>query len=78
LEIEGSRPRVSEDAGSADIEVTVEPERLPLPLLGRQSLADLYLQNALALSGEGRAEGLRVLEALFPRRPLFLPRAQWW
>jgi hypothetical protein len=68
---------VSEDAGGADIEVAVELERLPLLLLGRQSLADLYLQNALALSGEDREEALRVLEALFPRRPLFLPRAQW-
>jgi hypothetical protein len=38
----------------------------------------LYLQDALRVETSDREEALRLLDTLFPRVPIFLPRAQWW
>ncbi len=65
-------------AGRPSITLTVLPDALPLLLLGRESVGTLYTQDAISLDGDDVAEALRLLDALFPRLPLFLPRAQWW
>lgn len=56
----------------------VDPGALPLLLLGRVAVGEAYLQDQLALRAADKGEALRVLDALFPRAPMFLPRAQWW
>jgi hypothetical protein len=60
------------------ISVEVSPERLPQLLLGQATVGDCYLQDQLSVTAPDRAEALRLLDALFPRRPMLLPRAQWW
>jgi hypothetical protein len=61
-----------------DIRVEVIPQALPLLLMGRRRAAELYLQDALRVETSDREEALRLLDTLFPRVPIFLPRAQWW
>jgi len=61
-----------------DVTLTVRPEALPLLLLGRETIGELYVQDAVSLTAADAAEALSVLDALFPRLPLFFPRAQWW
>jgi hypothetical protein len=58
--------------------VIAQFEALPLLLLGRQWVEDLYLQDWLSVSARGDLDAVALLDALFPRVPLFLPRAQWW
>lgn len=62
----------------ADITLVVRPDALPLLLLGREAIGELYVQDAVSLTAAEAGEALSVLDALFPRLPLFLPRAQWW
>lgn len=62
----------------ADITLAVRPEALSLLLLGRENIGELYIQDAVSLTAADAAEALSLLDALFPRVPLFLPRAQWW
>ena len=61
-----------------DISATITQEALPLLLLGRSSVPELYLQDALSVEASDRQHALWLLDALFPRLPLWLPRAQWW
>ena len=56
----------------------VDPGVLPLLLLGRITVGEAYLQDGLTLRAEDKLQALRVLDALFPRTPMYLPRAQWW
>ncbi|MBN1460017.1 MAG: hypothetical protein JXA57_10790 [Armatimonadetes bacterium] len=78
LEVENGHVSVNADTAPADIETTVDPEWLPLLLLGRESVGELYVQHAITVKARDREYALQVLEALFPRRPVFLPRVQWW
>ena len=61
-----------------DVTLAVRPEALPLLLLGRETIGELYVQDAVSITADDAAEALSLLDALFPRIPLFLPRAQWW
>ena len=61
-----------------DITLVVRPEALPLLLLGRETIGELYVQDAVSLAAADVGEALSLLDALFPRQPLFLPRSQWW
>ncbi|MCJ7749678.1 MAG: hypothetical protein MUQ65_01075, partial [Armatimonadetes bacterium] len=61
-----------------DVTLAVRPEALSLLLLGRETIGELCLQDAVSLTPADNAEALSLLDALFPRIPLFLPRAQWW
>ncbi len=56
----------------------IDPGLLPLLLLGRITVGEAYLQDQLTLRAEDRLQALRVLDALFPRTAMYLPRAQWW
>ena len=60
------------------ITAEIAPELLPLLLLGRIAVGEAHLQDALTITAEDRLQALRLLDALFPRAPMFLPRAQWW
>lgn len=60
------------------ITVELEPDALPLLLLGRLAVGEAYLQDRLTIAAEDRAAALRLLDVLFPRTPMLLPRAQWW
>jgi len=64
--------------GDADISVSVQAEALPLLLFARASVGELYVQDALGVEATDRERALGLLEALFPRVPIYLPRAQWW
>ena len=61
-----------------DVSVAIDPEVLPLVLLGQMHVGEAYLQDRLSLSEGDREEALRLLDVLFPRVPLYLPRVQWW
>jgi hypothetical protein len=61
-----------------DISAELRWSALARLLLGRMSAAEAYLQDLLSVDAADRAEALRLLETLFPRLPLYLPRAQWW
>ncbi|HUU53307.1 MAG TPA: hypothetical protein VMY87_00165 [Armatimonadota bacterium] len=61
-----------------EVTLTVRPEVLPLLLLGRETIGELYAQDAVSLKAADVAEALSLLDVLFPRLPIFLPRAQWW
>jgi hypothetical protein len=67
-----------EGAREADISVQVEPDAVAPLLMGRVSVEELYLQDALAIAAADREKALRLLAVLFPRLPIYLPRAQWW
>jgi len=70
--------RVTARVSRAKITAKVQEAALPLLLLGRQSVGELYIQDLIAVRTSDKMEALRLLDALFPRIPLFLPRAQWW
>ncbi len=72
-----SAPR-SPKAARADITAEVHPDALPLLVFGRCSVRWAYLQDMLSVEAADRGEALRLLDALFPRLPIYLPRAQWW
>ncbi len=77
--VSGGRVEVSgAGRGRPDVDAAVGCEGLPLLLLGRQQAGDLYLQARLSVGAADVREALRLLEVLFTRVPLFLPRAQWW
>ena len=74
-------PGPGRDPGSDtgfDISAEIMPEALPLLLMGRRRVAELYLQDALGVKAADRGKALRLLDTLFPRVPIYLPRAQWW
>jgi hypothetical protein len=73
IAVETSRGR-----GEPDVLVTVDPEALAPLLMGRTSVGELFSQDMLAVAAADRDQGLRLLAALFPRLPAYLPRAQWW
>jgi GNAT superfamily N-acetyltransferase len=60
------------------IRVSVRPDALPLLLSGREPVGELYVQDCLSVEAPNAGEALRLLDVLFPRVPIFLPRAQWW
>lgn len=78
LHIDNGTVEVRETAEEPDVSVRIEPEALPLLLMARQWPGDLYLEGSLSASASERADALRLLQVLFPRTPLYLPRAQWW
>lgn len=63
---------------SADVDVTIHPEVLPLLLFGRMTAPEAFLQDRLSVAAADRMQALTLLDALFPRMPLYLPREQWW
>jgi hypothetical protein len=67
-----------EEPGAADVLVTVDPDGLPLLLMGRASVGELYSQDMITIAAADREKALRLLNCLFPRLPAYLPRAQWW
>jgi len=64
--------------GTPDIAVTIEPQALPLIMLGRMEAGEAFLQHLLSVTAADGQRALRLLDVLFPRVPLYLPRAQWW
>jgi hypothetical protein len=78
LDIEGSAVHARTPFAKPDIRLAARPDALALLLFGRESVGALYLQDALSVDAEDRRTALRLLDALFPRIPAFLPRAQWW
>ncbi len=78
LRITGGVVAVGPAKGKADISVAVAPEALPLLLVGRACPGELYLGDELSVNAAGEQDALALLEVLFPRVPLSLPRAQWW
>jgi hypothetical protein len=61
-----------------DISLAVRPDALPLLAFGREMVGELYLQHCLSVDAPEVEEALRLLDVLFPRAPMLLPRAQWW
>ncbi|MBE9566606.1 MAG: SCP2 sterol-binding domain-containing protein [Proteobacteria bacterium] len=78
LRLRPGKLSVEEAAERADVAVSLAPEAGPPVLFGQMSVREAYAQGSLSVAAEDRAQGLRVVDALFPRRPMFLPRAQWW
>ncbi len=66
------------DQPDAPLAFEVAPETLPLLLFGRLAVPQAHLQNQLRVRAEDPWAALRLLETLFPRRPIYLPRVQWW
>ncbi len=60
------------------VSATITEEALPLLLLGRRTVQELYLEDALSAEASDGQGALRLVDALFPRLPVWLPRAQWW
>ena len=67
-----ARPR------SAGIRVAIHPEALPPLLLGQLRVSEAFLQNRLTVTASDRMQALKLLDVLFPRTPLLLPKGQWW
>lgn len=61
-----------------DFAVDLSPEVLPLLIFGRTDAGQAYLQDRLHLRTGDTRKALQLLDALFPRLPMYLPRAQWW
>lgn len=78
LRVRAGAVKVGRLRGAADLSVSIEPEVLPLLLLGQTEVGEAFLQNRLSVTAPDRHWALRLLDALFPRVPLYLPRAQWW
>jgi len=78
LRLEAGEVKVGAGSKRPEIRVTVDPEALLLLLTGRELPGDLYLGDVLSVRARGAQDALSLLDALFPRVPLFLPRAQWW
>ncbi len=70
----------SHDISTEDPVILIEiaPDGLPLLLLGRTTVGECYLQDQLTVTASDRQAALRLLDLLFPRLPILLPRAQWW
>lgn len=75
-----NRGAVSVAAGGAraGVRVKIEPEALPRLLLGQLTVGEAFLQDQLTVTAAERMQALSLLDALFPRVPLYLPRGQWW
>lgn len=56
----------------------IAPDLLPPLLFGRISVREAYLQNGLSVEAADKTAALELLDALFPRLPIYLPRSQWW
>lgn len=78
LSLGEGRVEVAEEVQNPDIAAEIGPDWLPLLMFGRETAGELYTQDALSIRAENAGEALRLLDALFPRLPIFLPRAQWW
>ncbi|MGD0110915.1 MAG: hypothetical protein ABSD48_03565 [Armatimonadota bacterium] len=65
-------------ARSASIRAAIHPEALPPVLLGQLRVSEAFLQNRLAVTASDRMQALKLLDVLFPRAPMFLPKMQWW
>ena len=78
LRLKQSQVRTVAAPDKAEISVTIAPEVLPLLLFGQMPVREAYLQDCLSVQAADGAEALRLLAALFPTRPIHLPRAQWW
>lgn len=82
LRVHGRTATVVSRRGRPDLVVTVEPDALPQLLLGRLAVGEAFLQRWLTVRSATPTadpwQPLRVLDALFPRLPIYLPRAQWW
>jgi len=78
LRLRGGKARATAVRGRPRLSVTVHPEALPRLMLGQLAVGEAYLQDWLSIGAAHRAEALAVLDVLFPRAPLYLPRAQWW
>jgi len=63
---------------SPGIRVTIHPEALPPVLLGQLRVSEAFLQNCLTMTAPDRMQALKLLDVLFPRAPLFMPKMQWW
>jgi predicted N-acetyltransferase YhbS len=77
VRMQQGRVQIDED-WDAQVAITVCPEALPLLLLGRVSVGPLYLQDEVVLQADDKTAALELLDALFPRLPMYLPRSQWW
>ncbi len=78
LHIESGTVSVAPDSETTDVCAVVDPEALPLLLMGRRRAGDLYRHNDLSVGGSDEIDALRMMEVLFPLMPMYLPRAQWW
>ena len=77
LTVSGGRVKVAA-SGAPRVTVEVDPEALPTLLLGQRSVRDVFLQDLLSVQASDRMEALHLVDVLFPRLPLYLPRTQWW
>ncbi len=78
LLLAGQRVRVTGmDEGPA-LSVEISPEVLAPLLFGRMSVREAFLQDRLSVSVRDDAAALAVLDALFPRVPIYLPLSQSW
>jgi predicted N-acetyltransferase YhbS len=77
VRMQQGRVQIDED-WDAQVAITVCPDALPLLLLGRVSVGPLYLQDEVVLQADDKPAALELLDTLFPRLPMYLPRSQWW
>lgn len=78
LDLKAARVSICPPFESPDISIAVRPDAFPLLLFGRETVGELYLQDCLSVDASDAREALRLLDVLFPRAPMLLPRAQWW
>ncbi len=78
LRLNRGKVKVARPGGKADVKVTVDSEALPRLLMGQLTVGEAYLQDCLSVEAPDRKQALRLLDALFPRMPLYPPRSQWW
>lgn len=78
LDLKAAGVSIGHPFDSPDISVAVRPDALPLLVFGRDTVGELYLQDCLSVDAPEAGEALRLLDVLFPRAPILLPRAQWW
>jgi hypothetical protein len=65
-------------ARSPGIQVTIHPDALPSVLLGQLRVSEAFLHGSLTVTAPDRMQALKLLDVLFPRAPLFMPKMQWW
>jgi len=78
LRVRGGQVSRAPARARADVSADIDREALIPLLFGQQPVREAYLQDRLTVTAGDREEVLRLLDALFPPMPLFLPRAQWW
>jgi len=78
LRLSRGKVKVARTGAKADVKVTVEPEALPRLMMGQLTVGEAYLQDGLSVEAADRKQALTLLDTLFPRMPLYLPRSQWW